>query len=344
MFGKDNLQYDPAPPEASAFMGSIRASGYDFETAVADIIDNSISAGAKTVQIMVNAAGKDSWIAISDDGCGMDNNALVRAMTLGSISPSAPRDPQDLGRFGLGLKTASLSQCRRLTVFTKARRAEVLTRCWDLDFIDATGEWALLRQPVSPELNKRFHKQLDKAESGTVVLWELLDHIVQDGSYSEIERRLANRLPQIERHLSMVFHRFLEVPRGLRILIGDLAIKPWDPFMRSEKATQMLGEEVLEYRGFRIIVKPYVLPHISKLADTDAIGKGPRRWTDQQGFYVYRNRRLLVSGSWLRSASEKRSTINLSGFSLIFRINSTSTGTSTFERHEPSHPMPCGLI
>ena len=294
-------EFDETPPEASAFMGSIRASGYDLETAVADIVDNSISAGARNVRITVSAEGRGSWLAILDDGCGMDETALIRAMTLGGISPAALREPQDLGRFGLGLKTASLSQCRRLTVFSKAVNHKTCVRCWDIDFVDQTNRWALLRSCHSPQLEERFRQELQRLASGTIVLWEVLDHITHNGTDAEIALRLSQRVPVLDRHLAMVFHRFLEEPNGLRIRIGDLAVAPYDPFMRKEKATQMLGEETLEYQGQRILVRPYVLPHMSKLTDSDqAVGKGARRWTDQQGFYVYRNRRLLVSGSWLR--------------------------------------------
>ncbi len=114
------VEYDEVPPNAPSLINSMCASGYDLESAVADIIDNSISARATTVRITVNENGPSSWIAIADDGLGMDEKTLVTAMTFGCVNPEEPRAPDDLGRFGLGLKTASLSQCRRLTVLTQA--------------------------------------------------------------------------------------------------------------------------------------------------------------------------------------------------------------------------------
>ena len=143
--------------------------------------------------------------------------------------------------------------------------------------------------------------QLQTQPSGTVVLWEVLDRLGHDARDSDIADRLMREVIRLDEHLSMVFHRFLEEPDGFRILIGEIPVTPWDPFMKGEKATQMLGEEELEHDGHRVVVRPYVLPHISKMsAEAHRRGAGPRKWADQQGFYVYRNRRLLVAGNWLR--------------------------------------------
>jgi hypothetical protein len=297
----------------------MRATGYDLETAVADIIDNSITAGARTVQIIISEEGRSSWIAIADDGAGMDETTLLRAMTFGGINPSDSRDPKDLGRFGLGLKTASLSQCRRLTVMTRAAKGEVLTRCWDIDVIEATGKWALLRAGQTPHLEQRFRRDLTTQKHGTVVLWEVLDRLGHEDGDAEIADRLQRAIPRLEQHLGMVFHRFIEEPGGLKILIGAEAVKPWDPFMRDEKALQMLGEETLEFDGRPITVRPYVLPHISKLTGAaHKRGAGPRGWADQQGFYIYRNRRLLVAGSWLRLGFVKEEHHKLARIQLDF--------------------------
>jgi len=293
--------FDTVPPGAPALVGSMRASGYDLETAVADVIDNSITAGASTVRVIICEDGRASWIALTDDGAGMDEATLIRAMTFGGINPSDPRDPDDLGRFGLGLKTASLSQCRRLTVLTRAVGGKVLVRCWDIDIIEASEQWALLRTAQTPHLEKRFRQGLEAQKCGTVVLWEVLDRLGHKAGDEEIADRLRRAVPNLSEHLAMVFHRFLEVSGGLKILIGDLAVEPWDPFMRCEKATQMLGTETFEYEGHPVVVRPYVLPHVSKITpDAHRRGAGPRKWADQQGFYIYRNRRLLVAGSWLK--------------------------------------------
>ena len=313
------LDYDEVPPNAPSLINSMCASGYDLESAVADIIDNSISAGASTVRITVHENGASSWITVADDGSGMDEKTLVTAMTFGCVNPEEPRSPDDLGRFGLGLKTASLSQCRRLTVLTRRPGGKVLIRCWDKDFVKKEKTWALLRKGLTAHLEERFRKQLLAQKSGTVVLWEVLDRLGHDSRNSDIAERLKLEVARLEDHLSVVFHRYLDDPGRLNILIGNVPVTSWDPFMRSEKATQILGEEHLEIASHRVTVHPFVLPHISKLsAEAHRRGAGPRKWTDQQGFYVYRNRRLLVAGSWLRLGFVKEEHNKLARIQLDF--------------------------
>lgn len=193
-----------------------------------------------------------------------------------------------------------------------------MVRCWDKDFIRKEKKWALLRNGLTPDLEDRFRKQLQAQESGTVVLWEVLDRLGHDVRDSDIAERLKREVARLEEHLSMVFHRFLEAG-GFSILIGELPVTPWDPFMKGEKATQMLGEEELELGGNRVVVRPYVLPHISKLSEeAHRRGAGPRKWSDHQGFYVYRNIRLLVAGSWLRLGFVKEEHNKLARIQLDF--------------------------
>ena len=106
----------PAIPEASSMIETFRAIGYSIEAAVADIIDNSISARAKNIWINFEWEGSETWLAVKDDGSGMNNDELVQAMRPDSKNPLDDRSTKDLGRFGLGLKTASFSQCRLLSV------------------------------------------------------------------------------------------------------------------------------------------------------------------------------------------------------------------------------------
>ncbi len=139
-------EYDEVPPNAPSLVNSMCASGYDLESTVADIIDNSISAKSSSVRIIVNEDGASSWIAIVDDGRGMEDATLRKAMTFGCIDPAAPRDPDDLGRFGLGLKTASLSQCRRLTVFTRRHQRKGLGPLLGQGFYQEGGEMGPVAQ------------------------------------------------------------------------------------------------------------------------------------------------------------------------------------------------------
>ena len=300
----DNNCYDIVNPGAAAMIESLRAYGYSLNTAVADLIDNSISAHAKNIWIHLHWAGEESWISISDDGVGMDESTLINAMRPGSNNPLEERSENDLGRFGLGLKTASFSQCRSLTVATKNAGSEVFLRRWDLDYVGKHNEWRLLKD-ARKETDERFGR-LRISDHGSVVLLESLDRLCyQQNAQDESQRRkFFDRISSLSQHISMVFHRFLEGREGLNIYINgytdDHKLKPWDPFLSSRDATSPQPEEKKIFHDGVVKVKGYVLPHKDKLGMEDhEVAGGPRGWNDQQGFYVYRNKRLLVAGSWL---------------------------------------------
>ena len=134
-----------AVPEAASMIETFRAIGYNLETAVADIIDNSISAGAKNVYINRIWDGSNTVITIKDDGRGMSSDEIVEAMRPGSQNPLETRSTNDLGRFGLGMKTASFSQCRKLTVISKKTGYHSAYWTWDLDYVALTHKWELIR-------------------------------------------------------------------------------------------------------------------------------------------------------------------------------------------------------
>ncbi len=301
MFRKQTSnEYDLVEPRAPAMLESLRAFGYNIQTAIADLIDNSISAGAKNIWLKFQWDGSESYIFIRDDGKGMTEAELINAMRPGSRNPLEEREPNDLGRFGLGLKTASLSQCRRLTVCTKAVNKNPVTRRWDLDYVNQTGEWRLLRSAASGS-EKRL-ASIDEMESGTVVLWECMDRVVGETKTDETKahNHFLEMIENVKKHLAMVFHRFLERKNKLQIWINERLIDPWNPFLINEKATQWLPEENFYLQGERVFVQPYVLPHHSKVdPQTYEKAEGPNGWNAQQGFYIYRNERMLVAGDWL---------------------------------------------
>lgn len=291
---------DIAPPHASALAESLRAFGYDLATALADLADNSIFHQSRVIRIQFHWAGEQSAIAISDDGDGMDENMLVNAMRVGSRNPQEKRDSNDLGRFGLGLKTASFSQGRRVTVITRRSRGNEIVRCWDLDHIAATGEWRLLREPTP--LASQIAKQLAGSLSGTVVIWEKLDRLTGGTALDNDsdENSFLRQAEYVGRHFASVFHRFMTGPGAVRFLLNDVPITPWDPFLSNEAATQRLPVERLKFQGHTIEVEPFVLPHLSKLdPDVHRVAAGLYGWNAHQGFYIYRNMRLLVGGDWL---------------------------------------------
>ncbi len=293
----DYSKYDttPAVPEASSMIETFRAIGYSIEAAVADIIDNSISAGAKNIWVSFDWLGSQTWLSVKDDGCGMNNNELVQAMRPGSKNPLDDRSIKDLGRFGLGLKTASFSQCRKLSVISKKDNFKAVYWTWDLDFVNETGKWELIR--YLPE--NKFGTEIDKLNSGTIVIWNDIDRLVKN-FHSEDKKALEKFLlimEQVKKHLAMVFHRFLENGK-VKIYLQDRLVEAWNPFLIHESATQGFPDEPLQ--NGKVTVKGYVLPHRSKISEEKyKNAEGPKGWNEQQGFYIYRNERLLLAGDWL---------------------------------------------
>lgn len=293
-------EYETVPPEPAALVESLRAFGYELSTALADLADNSLFHHSQHITVHFHWAGENSAIALADDGDGMDERTLVNAMRLGSRNPREPRDPGDFGRFGLGLKTASFSQCRRVTVFTRQHRKETLIRCWDLDHIAETGEWQLLR--TSSALAARLAEKLADTKQGTVVIWEKLDRLTADTKTENDadEDAFLRRAEQVGDHFSAVFHRLMSGKNGVALSLNGTAIQPWDPFLVDEAATQRLPLERLRFQGHVVEVEPFILPHLSKLdVSAHRTAAGLRGWNAHQGFYIYRNRRLLVPGDWL---------------------------------------------
>lgn len=301
---KDNADYDVVPPAAGSMSESLRAHGYSPGTAVADLIDNSISAGARKVNIDFHWAGSESRVTILDDGCGMDEETLRNAMRPGSQSPLEQRSKSDLGRFGLGLKTASFSQCRRLTVASRVTDGNIHVRCWDLDYVQAVNDWRLLKD-VAPGA-EQFIAPLHDLNHGTIVLWENTDRLTDrnwNSSDEKAQKIFHHTLMMVKDYLSMVFHRWLlsdDNPAGLDIRINGNnevnRIQPWNPFFKSHPARQKYPPDILG----DAVITAYILPHKDRMRPMDVeCAAGIGGWGARQGFYVYRNKRLLVPGSWL---------------------------------------------
>jgi len=290
----------PLPPFAPVLLESMRAIGYSFESALADIIDNSISASAKNIEVRFSPYG-EPFVAIIDDGSGIAPEKLKDAMRHGSSDPRLQRKHSDLGRFGLGLKTASLSQCRHLTVISKINQTVNAMR-WDLDLIDQRQDWILLGLTQEAIRSLPNIDELMALTAGTMVLWQSFDRLAA-GEVS-IEYALGDRMDVAREHLALVFHRFLspEKPQNpIRIVINGNPVAALDPFLRSHRSTQPLPEEQIIVEGETVVVAPFILPHISKLSAPDlAIAGGEDGLRRNQGFYVYRNRRLITWGSWFR--------------------------------------------
>lgn len=287
------------PPYAPTLIESTRAIGYSLKTAIADIIDNSIAAKAQKVDIYFFPIGK-AYIALLDNGKGMSEAELDLAMQYGSKNPMDTRDINDLGRFGLGLKTASLSQCRCLTVITKQGNF-INGRCWDIDHVAKIGDWSLLVLDQEELSNIPQINDLLKYESGTLVVWQKLDRL--EAGEINFELALGRKIDNVSDHLSLVYHRYLSGESGIKkfnLSINGNKILPADPFL-IKKSIQVMDDEILVIHGHKIAIRPYILPHISKMTSDEIKNLGGKDGLrKQQGFYVYRNKRLLVWGTWFR--------------------------------------------
>lgn len=286
-------------PPLPVLMESTRAIGYDLEAAIADIIDNSIAAQAGKVQLFFFPVD-DAYVCILDDGSGMDDSQIDKAMQYGSKNPNDARETFDLGRYGLGLKTASLSQCRTLTVISKQNDC-VVGRQWDLDYVAKTGRWSLIVLD-DDELNSVPHiSNLINQESGTLVVWQKLDRLLM--GELDFEKSLGRKMDEVRKHLGLVFHRYLTGESGIKKLEIDfngVRINAADPFLL-KKSTQAMDTETLIVRDKKIFVKPYILPHISKMTEEEKEQLGGKDGIRKnQGFYIYRNKRLLIWGTWFR--------------------------------------------
>lgn len=287
-----------APPQAGSMLESLRGLGYTPATALADLIDNSISANSTNVSVHFEWAGPESSVRIIDDGDGMDDGNLFAAMRLGTRDPRVERLASDLGRFGFGLKTASFSQARRLTVASRRNGGTIVCLRWDLDLIgrEPDAEWPLFEGPMPG--SEEMLAPLDRMPQGTIVLWEKLDRLVTDGFAAKDMIELTDR---VEAHLGMTFHRLLEGPQPrLRLALNGKSVKAWDPFLVGHPGKALESSEYRILHTTGVTVQCHVLPHRDMLKPTEQdVAAGPGGWTQQEGFYVYRNKRLLLAGGWL---------------------------------------------
>lgn len=304
---KNTMKLKELPPFAPTLMESTRAIGYSTKTAIADIIDNSISAEAKNIELDFNP-DQNPFVSILDDGFGMTENEVIAAMQYGSKNPLDNRSINDLGRYGLGLKTASLSQCRKLTVISKKNNS--ISGCqWNLDHIKKQQSWSLIILNYQEILKYPNFNKLNLLKSGTLVIWQDLDKFfLKNRNISSV---IANKCIETSAHLSLVFHRYLNGEKGLvkiDIKINDKSIKGKDPFIKN-KSEQAMAEEIIVINGEKIIVKPYILPHTSKLTQSEIKElNNDDSLKKYQGFYVYRNKRLLIWGTWFNLLKQSKTT------------------------------------
>jgi hypothetical protein len=303
MLAEHDMRTVTVAPRASVLIESMREIGYSLASALADIIDNAITAGATTIHLLVDTGSPEVRIGVIDDGHGMTESELIEAMRPGSRSPLEDREPSDLGRFGLGLKTASFSQCRRLTVVTRCNGATHIA-CWDLDYVAEKDDW-LVQIPDDPASVPWAGRV---PESGTLVLWEKLDRVIQRNGSDADMSHFIREIDDSRSHLELVFHRFLSPQVGqrrLRILLNERPLEPFDPFHSKHPATITGPVERIRVGQREVVIQPFTLPHHKKVSPAEwERYAGPEGYLKNQGFYVYRERRLIIYGTWFGLARQ----------------------------------------
>lgn len=298
-----------AAPSAASLIESMRDIGYTLESALADVIDNAISANASTIHISYDTNSASPFLAVVDDGDGMTRADLLTAMRLGSQSPAEERSAGDLGRFGLGMKTASFSQARRLTVVS-AKHGERSAAQWDLELVVERDDW-VLQLPPAFEVDALPSIELLE-DHGTAIIWQSLDRIADGASGASLADHMLDRMDSARRHLELVFHRFLQGDRAVRkvrIVMNGRDLEAFDPFHSKSLATQRLPVETIRVANQDVHVEGFILPHHGKVsaAEWDRYA-GEGGYLKNQGFYVYRGGRLIIHGTWFRLARQSELT------------------------------------
>lgn len=287
-------------PSAPILIESIRSIGYSFQSAIADLIDNSISAKAKRIDIY-SMPSDDPYIVIFDNGKGMNKLELEEAMRLGSKNPNEERDENDLGRFGLGLKSASLSQCRKLIVVSKNEN-KLSAFSWDLDYVVLKNSWTVLEYEKEDIEKLPYIELFNNVKNGTYILLKDFDRI--EAGTSNLSKTISEKINLTIDHLSLVFHRYID--EGLEIYVNDRKIEALDPFLTKNRSTQVKRTQTIKINNETITVKPYILPHFNKLSEEDLKKVGGKEdLKKNQGFYIYRNKRLIIWGTWFRLSRQE---------------------------------------
>lgn len=305
----EEIKKQKAIPSAFNIISSNRSIGYSFDAAIADIIDNSISAGASEIELF-SPDGRQPCLKISDNGCGMDKDELTDAMTFGGKrNCEEDRDLTDLGRFGMGMKTASLSQCKRVEVISR-KDGVLVGGAWDLDELKKNDGWEFLLLDENECLQELSGTFLDKSEcSGTAVIWTKFDRLKESTQNQNDE--FARLLDKATQKLELVFHRFLKGEKGLdpiTITYNGIKLSPNDPFL-SGRTPEISSPVIVDVNGSPVSIWSHKLLHPDKLSDAEkkrlCLGS---TLLETQGFYIYRAKRLIDYGTWFGMASKLEKT------------------------------------
>ena len=290
-------------PSPKSLIKTLMRVGYDFNMAVGDIVDNSISADAKNIRIFTTLEPQNPTFSIYDDGWGMSEKELYENMKLAAKDPSLERDENDLGRFGSGMKTASFSQARKLIVISKKKGAKICGAYWDIDEIESSDSWEVLMGLSEKEINSidGFDKDM-LSETGTVIIWHKIISF-KETQHTSLENIIANTIDSMSKYLSLHFHKFMQSNDKVSFFVNQRKLSPINPFIKGKGSMDLTPENIRGKKG-NVEIKPHVLPHpqylsqsqIDKLGGIDAIYKN-------QGLYIYRANRLIIAGGWMGLSS-----------------------------------------
>jgi len=288
-----------ASPSPALEIKTLMRIGYNFNSAIADILDNSITAGASQIFIEALPGATCPVVTIVDNGKGMTKSELINSMRLSCKDAEESREDGDLGRFGSGMKTASFSQARNLTVISKSKGRNLCGATWDIDLIEKNNSWDL--QVLNEgEINQILPSELDGFESGTAVVWRNLQSFKETDHTVTTDQMIADAMMNAKKHIATYFHRFMKGSKQIKFVINSEKIKPIDPFLTREIGYQEGPQAKLRCRGGYITIKTHVLPSFAKMskAALSSLG-GTSKVLSGQGLYIYREKRLIVAGGWM---------------------------------------------
>lgn len=304
--------YEDALPDPEFLIKSIAEQGYSLETALADLIDNSIAASARKAEILIDTTSEPFMLFLADDGYGMDLIQLKQAMKFPSSSPEDQRKADDLGRFGLGLKTASFSQTRHFTVLSRKKGQKAYSgRSWNVEVLQKK-QWKIVVESEAEinrlvdkyqKLSSGFLNGYDDFQPNTIVIWRGLHKFESYLNEAERGTELKRQITQTTtKYLSLVFHRFLESSvRQLSIRINNSQISGFNPFPSSQPDFRKLEPVRKQFKSDNLRIEGYVLPARS-LDESKIEGsvwvQQDRSLTDMEGLYIYRGERIILHGGW----------------------------------------------
>ena len=286
-------------PEPKSHIKTLMRIGYDFNSAIADIIDNSITAKAKKIDIICPPETDSPFLSIVDNGIGMEPEELIQNMRIGCKDPNQKREAGDLGRFGSGMKTASFSHARRLTVISRKKGKKIAAACWDIDEIEDKNAWCLR------ELNEKDIHDLDHLDKelikgvGTQLIWEKIKKF-EETDHNNSKNSIETSMVDLNKYLALHFHKFLQGPNKINIYVQKLKVEPVDPFLTTKNGYQEGPTDETFVKGGKLQIKSHTLPHHSNLtqSEIDNIG-GMEEIYKGQGLYIYRENRLIIAGGWM---------------------------------------------